>query len=323
MNTDSKRDAGRSDAKRGSLPMPILPSGLFLSADVNSPYAAAASALAMAAGGGGGGLLRSPPFLGAPGLGTSSPASPGSQHPGDNPALMALYQSPLWQAALRQQQLHLISQLASLNNPFLSAQSAAASQASAPPQIPYSGSSFPSSLDSAHLYRDYLNKYAQAQSTTSTASSSTPSSTSSPSRLLTSSTSSSTTTTTSASSAQAAALVANLMAAAGKPTSSSPDYTSTISTTTGIRSGAPDSRGSAHAVRFSTDKRDPILSPSSYLSGGSKSSERRENNNGKMLSPDTFKSESPPTIPISIAPLAQSIIGSGRGRSSSGRGRGR
>jgi uncharacterized Zn-finger protein len=61
------------------------------------------------------------------------------------------------------------------------------------------------------------------------------------------------------------------------------------------------------------------------LSSGGKSSERRDNNNGKPLlrSPDTAKSDSPPNIPTSIAPLAQSIIGAGRGRSSSGRGRGR
>jgi hypothetical protein len=174
MNTDSKRDAGRSDAKRGSIPMPIHPSGLFMSSEVNSPYAAAASALAMAAGGGGGGLLRSPPFLGAPGLGASAPPSPGSQHPGDNSALLALYQSPLWQAALRQQQLQLISQLASLNNPFLSAQNAA-SQSSG---HPFGGASFPPSLEAAHLYRDYISKYAQAQSTAAT--SATTSSTSSP-----------------------------------------------------------------------------------------------------------------------------------------------
>jgi len=67
------------------------------------------------------------------------------------------------------------------------------------------------------------------------------------------------------------------------------------------------------------------MSPSSFLTGGNKSGERRDNNNGKMmLSPDTMKSsDGSPTVPTSIAPLAQSIIGSGRGRSSSGRGRGR
>ena len=323
MNTDSKRDAGRGDAKRGPHPMQMHPSGMFLSSDVNSSYAAAASALAMAAGGGGGGLLRSPPFLGAPGLGSPAPPSQGSQHPGDNSTLLALYQSPLWQAALRQQQLQLLSQLASINNPFLSAQNAASAPS---PQIPFSGSSFPPSLEAAHLYRDYLSKYAQAQGTTASSSAAaTASTTSSSARLLTSTSSTSATTTTT-SSAQAAALVANLMAAAGKPTSSSPDFTSSISTTTGILSGAPDSRASSHSVRYASDKRDSLLSPSSFLSGGGSKagSERRDNNNGKLLlSPDNLKSDLSPTIPTSIAPLAQSIIGSGRGRSSSGRGRGR
>ena len=324
MNTDSKRDSGsrNSDGKRGSHNIPIHSSSIFLSADVNSPYAAAASALAMAAGGGGGGLLRSQPFLGAPGLGPSTPSSPGSQHPGDNTALMALYQSPLWQAALRQQQLQLISHIASLNNPFLAAQGSPQPPPPTSSQMPpFSASSFQSSMEAAHMYRDYLNKYAQAQSTSSPTTS-TSSSTSSPARLLT--TTSATTTT---SSAQAAALVANLMAAAGKPTSSSPDFTSStsISTTTGILSGSPDSRGNAHAVRFGSEKRESLLSPSSFMSSGSKSSERRDNNNGKhLLSPDTVKSESPsPRIPTSIAPMAQSITGSGRGRASSGRGRGR
>ena len=324
MNADSKRDASRSEhqgahsnAKRGSHPHPIHPSGLFLSADVNSPYAAAASALAMAAGGGGGGLLRSPPFLGGPSLGSPTPSSPG---PGDNPGLMALYQSPLWQAAMRQQQLQLLSHLASLSNPFLSAAQGQPQPPPPPPQMPpFSASSFPPSMEAAHMYRDYLNKYAQAHSTTT----STTSTTSSSARLLTSTSSTSTT-----SSAQAAALVANLMAAAGKPTSSSSDFTnSSISTTTGIHSGAPDSRG--HAVRFGSDKRaEPRHSPSSFLSSGTGGVERRDNNNGKhLLSPDGIKSESsPPHIPTSIAPVAQSIIGTGRGsggRTSSGRGRGR
>ena len=320
MNADSKRDASRSEhnpnPKRGSHPHPIHPSNLFLSADVNSPYAAAASALALAAGGGGGGLLRSPSFLGGPGMGPSSPSSPGSNLPGDNSGLMALYQSPLWQAALRQQQLQLISHIASLSNPFLSAQGPPAPPPpqQPPPQMPpFSAASFPSSMEAAHLYRDYLNKYAQAQSNTAT-------NTSNSGRLLTTTSTSST-----SSSAQAAALVAKMMAAAGKPTSTSPDFTSSISTTTGMLSGAPDSRG--NAVRYGSEKRDSHHSPSSFLSGGGGSAERRDNNNGKhLLSPNSIKSESPPGAPNSVAPMGQSITGPGRGsgqRGSSGRGRGR
>jgi len=330
MNADSerKRDASRSEhqqqqqhnSKRsnsGSLPHQMHPPGLFMQGDISPSQFALASALAMASGGVGGGMIRPSPFLGAQGPGTPTPPPPQSpQQSVDNSNFLALYQSQVWQAAIRHNQMQLINQLSSLGHPFMSPQGPPP-----PPNLPFPSLPLPPSLEAANAYREYINKYAKAQQSSTAATTSSPTTSSARSHTSTSST----TTTSSAQAAVAAQFAASLMAAAGKPTSSSSDYVSSISTTSNLRNAAPDSRSGSQAVRYGMDKHDPMLSPNSMLSGGMV--ERKDNNNGKHLHlQDRMRNESPPTIPTSIAPIAQSIIGTGRGsghRTSSGRGRGR
>jgi len=316
MNSESdrERDARRSERRQQrSLPphqqnskpssgmmRPINQAGLLLAGgDPSNPYSVAA-ALAMAANEDNGGFHRQSPFLGGEG---STPPPP------DNTALLALYHSPLWQAAIRQQQLQIINHLASLGNPFMSSPGLATS--TGPPMNIPPLSPFPPSFGPGSAYSDYIAKYAKAQQTTTTSTSSSPTITSP--KLLTPTSGS--TNTTSAQAAVAARLAANLMAVAGKTPASSADYTSSISTTSNILSSVADSRAGSQSMRYAMDNMDPLLSSS--LLSKSLGMERKDNNNGK---------HSPPTIPTSIAPIAQSIIGAGRGsgqRSSSGRGRGR
>lgn len=151
---------------------PTSPSDL-----VTSPLAAAAAAAA----------LRMPatanqfyPFAAA-----AAAVAAASSGGNPDPSTAALYQSPLWQAALRQQQLQLLSHM--MNSPYLQQPQSAslippphtthsisdlalltktATSAGSRPHIPLTGddpSSIPFSGLTADHYRNYLSKFVQLQ----------------------------------------------------------------------------------------------------------------------------------------------------------------
>jgi hypothetical protein len=164
-----------------------------------NPYAALAAAAAAAGAGGGSPYLR--PAAGFPQLPTSAGLS-------DHSSWLMLCQNPLVQAALRQQQLHWISQIASMStspfmNPGMAGASAGAGLGPAtgfpatslpgllPPLVPTNttsseilaakeDSALPnmlpssvasptsSSLDTASMYREYLSKIAQLTTSSTT-----------------------------------------------------------------------------------------------------------------------------------------------------------